>query len=89
MTPTTHELKTWPSEFRAIARGEKRFEYRRADRPYAVGDVLRLREWDPGDARYSGATLDARVTYLLPAGPFGVPPGYCVMSIAPIEEHEK
>jgi site-specific DNA-cytosine methylase len=43
----THELKTWPSYFEAILRGEKRHECRLNDRDFAVGDVLVLREWDP------------------------------------------
>jgi hypothetical protein len=51
-----HDLKCWPDEFAAIERGEKLHEIRRADRPYAVGDVLALREWMPGEkhaCRYS------------------------------------
>lgn len=42
-----HELKTLPEYFQAVKRGEKTFELRRDDRPYAVGDTLLLREFDP------------------------------------------
>lgn len=42
-----HVLKTWPAPFAAVLSGEKRHEIRKADRPFAVGDVLQLREWDP------------------------------------------
>lgn len=46
---TTHDLKVHPPYFAALADGTKTFEARKDDRDplYAVGDVLRLREWDP------------------------------------------
>lgn len=43
----THELKTWPEFFRAVQSGAKPFEVRKDDRPYAVGDVLQLLEFEP------------------------------------------
>jgi hypothetical protein len=55
-----HELKCWPSEFDAIARGEKTFEYRRNDRDYAAGDVLVLRKWDPHLSAYAGSGIGSR-----------------------------
>lgn len=47
---STHELKVWPEYFDALASGEKSFEFRKDDREprFAVGDVLRLREYHPG-----------------------------------------
>jgi hypothetical protein len=42
-----HELKCWPSAFDAVQSGAKRFEWRRDDRGYAVGDILILKLWDP------------------------------------------
>ncbi len=83
---TTHELKTHPEPFAALLDGRKRHEIRRADRPFAVGDVLVLREWKPQVKRsltgkYTGRTLTCRVTYLTPGGAWGLPDKLCVMSV--------
>lgn len=89
-----HLLRTWPEPFKAVASGAKTFEFREDDRGFMVGDLLRLQHWDPsthvpgssrGDwvcvARPGPAELiDARVTYILHGGRFGVPEGYCVMA---------
>lgn len=90
-----HTLKTWPNAFDAISDGRKRFEWRRDDRGFEVGDVLVLRKWDPAARVYvqgmdqSGTwqpkELRVRVTYIL-RGMFGVPDGFCVMSVEPIGE---
>lgn len=50
----THELKTWPEFFRATLDGTKKFELRRNDRDYRVGDQLLLKEWNP----QAGVCLD-------------------------------
>jgi hypothetical protein len=85
---TVHELKTWPQYFTAVASGAKPFELRRDDRPYAVGDELELREYDPDSpVGYTGPTSWHRVTYVL-RGPeaeqFGLQPGYCILGLARI-----
>ena len=80
--PVTHELKTWPGFFGAVMSGDKRFEVRKADRPFKVGDRLCLREWDPQAETYTGAVLMVSVTFILSGGQFGIEPGYVVMGIA-------
>lgn len=45
--PPVHVLKTHPEPFEAVIAGVKRAEFRRMDRPFKVGHLLRLREWDP------------------------------------------
>ena len=42
----THELKIWPEFFSQVRGGRMKFQIRRADRDYLVGDELLLREWD-------------------------------------------
>lgn len=87
---TTHELKCWPEPFSAILGGSKTYELRRADRPFKVGDRLRLMEfvtfvnWDDR-GRYTGREVLVEVTYLTPGGAFGLPADLCVMAIRKVE----
>lgn len=63
----THELKTWPEYFEAVANGLKRFELRdSSDRDFKVGDKLRLEEWIPATKTYTGRYVTVRVLYVLP-----------------------
>ncbi len=50
-----HELKTWPSSFKSIQRGQKNWELRHDDRGYEEGDLLWLREWNPNTMNYTKA----------------------------------
>ncbi len=79
---TTHELRTWPAAYAAVAEGRKTFEVRRNDRGFAVGDVLVLREWATlaGVGAYTGRALRRDVTYLIDLSPFGCP-GYVGMQL--------
>lgn len=83
-----HVLKCWPSYFEAILKGQKKFEVRYNDRDYAVGDRLRLREWNPGPTvlsdrpeGYTNREVMVEVTYVMPGGRFGLSPDFVVMSI--------
>lgn len=79
----THELKTWDAVFDALVDGRKTFELRRDDRGFQVGDTLRLREWAPERAAYTGRELSVVVDYLLRAGLFpGLEPGFVIMGFA-------
>lgn len=88
-TPPMHELKVWPQYFPALRDGLKSSEFRKDDRQprFAVGDVLRLREWNPErfavDGReYTGREVERRVTYVARGGV--IPEGFCVMSLEEI-----
>lgn len=87
-----HELKTHPSPFQAIKRGEKNFELRFNDRHFEVGDQLLLKEytpanyWDPEDPKepeYTGEILHREVTYIL-SGYVGLLPGYVILGLKKI-----
>jgi PAB1-binding protein PBP1 len=77
----------------------KTFEWRRDDgRDFQVGDVLELARWNPQAGSYGAfeggnrlssfpiaeTTLTAQVSFVL-RGQFGVPDGYCVLSLRGIE----
>ena len=59
------EKRVWPEYFEKLATGEKAFEVRLADQEYNPGDVMALREWDPGKKAYTGRVLEKRVSYSL------------------------
>jgi ASC-1-like (ASCH) protein len=65
-----HHLKTWPSYFQAIKRGEKPFEVRRNDRDFKPGDTLILQEWEPrkGDGVYTGDWLAFKAGWIVYGG---------------------
>ena len=76
-----HELKTWPEPFEAVVSGKKTHELRVNDRPFAVGDVLMLCEYDPLKREYTAMTCNVQITYITHGGAFGLPDNMCVMSI--------
>ena len=78
-----HELKTWPEFFEAMLSGEKRFEARKNDRGFQVGDTLLLREWVPSGEFYTGRKAYFHVKYILDDPKFGVQRGFVVMSVVP------
>lgn len=60
-----HELKTDPKYFSAVRSGEKRFELRRNDRDFHVGDYLALNEYDRTAKTYTGRSELVQVIYML------------------------
>lgn len=73
------EVKCWSVSFRALKSGDKRFEFRKDDRPYAVGKTVHQREWNP-DTEYTGDSLYHDITWIIHGGVFGIPEGYCIYS---------
>lgn len=86
----THELKTDPAVFDAVADGTKTFEIRLDDRGFAVGDTLRLRR-----TRYTGREMRRNcrpleytgeeelrtVTHILRGPVYGLGMGWVIMSL--------
>ena len=60
-----HELKILTEYFEAVASGRKRFEIRKNDRDYKVGDRLYLREWNGEE--FTGDSYKACLLYTSPS----------------------
>lgn len=87
-----HDLKTWPSHWRSVRDGTKTFEVRKNDRDFALGDVLRLRLWDPCSGSYvnernfpcgedQSPFVMAQIVFILSGGRDGIPESHCVLGI--------
>ena len=76
-----HELKTWIEFYQEVLDGKKRFEIRKNDRDFQVGDTLRLREYVFLTGEYTGRWCVFNVTYMLKDG-FGLERGFCILSLS-------
>lgn len=79
--PRIHHLKTDPEPFADVKAGRKRYEVRRFDRDFRVGDRLVLTEFDRTTKKYSGDNLVVVVVHILPPGAYGMPEDVGVMGI--------
>lgn len=77
-----HELKIVPEYFRAVKEGKKKFEIRKNDRNFKVGEYIDLREYS-GDKGYTGNRLCLKIVYMIESDlfPQGLKDGYCVLGI--------
>lgn len=64
MTVEIHDVKSWSMFFRDIVTGARTSDIRLNDRRYAVGDRMRLNEFDPVDQKYTGRQATVVITYL-------------------------
>lgn len=77
-----HELKIWPEYFDDVQSGEKGFDVRKDDRPFEVGNILLLREFNPNTEEYTGREMAKRIRYILRESEFaGVAPGFCILGL--------
>lgn len=88
-----HSVKSWPSSFEDIQTWRKNFDVRINDRNYRAGDILRLREFIPGNHDKSGHFTDRwcrrRIIYVLQgevARMHGLKPRHCVLDLAEVVE---
>ena len=62
--PITHIVKSWETFYRDIITGERTSDIRLNDRRYAVGDFMKMEEYDPVSQTYSGRFRTVVITYL-------------------------
>lgn len=82
-----HELKTWPEAFDAVAGGRKTWEIRLDDRGFKLGDTVVLCRYDPDlrGGQYTGERCQKRVGFMLRGPDFGIPSGFVIFTLEPIE----
>lgn len=85
----THELKTWPHYFAALIDGSKKFELRKNDRGYAVGDTLVLQEFDDTEQRYTGREMRFLVSFMVTGPLWGLEAGYSILGLAESLPHHQ
>lgn len=82
-----HDLKCIQPFFKEIWAGKKTWELRKDDRGFAIGDGLKLSEYDPELQCYTGLRINARITTMLGAGSGladqigGLKKDYCILGI--------
>lgn len=78
---TNHVLKISPKYFDDVKNNIKRFEIRKDDRDFQVGDLVTLKEFDKG--RYTGKIIEnIPITYILRnASEYGLKDGYCILGL--------
>lgn len=81
MKKNTIELKCWPEYFEPLYRGDKSFELRWNDRPYEVGKILYLREWNPVTSTYTGRHVLCPITYILNGPVLGLQAGWVILGL--------
>lgn len=80
-----HELKTESKYFDAVCKGKKTFEVRKDDRPFAIGDKLKLLEYK--ESKFQYAECNVKITYILGREEDEkkyVPEGYVILGIGKV-----
>ncbi len=75
-----HELKILPQFLYSVIKGDKTFEVRKNDRDFEVGDIVRLREWNPDTQTYGEFDCECDIIYLLD-NPEYCKEGYVILGI--------
>ena len=92
----THELKTDPEPFMDVWQYVKKFEIRKNDRDFQVGDTLILRQTNHSAAdmesknlplQYTGRKFVCTVAYILREG-YGLQEGYVILGFDPTKQSD-
>lgn len=76
-----HELKIAPEYFIEVLHNVKRFEIRRNDRKFKVGDILILKEYNEEDKFFTGRGVKRVIKYILQGPCYGLEEGYCILGL--------
>jgi len=76
-----HELKCHPIYFERIVSGQKKFEVRKNDRNFQVGDTLLLKEYDPEKGWPDHGAYDVHYSKIVYIETYAQQEGYVVLGI--------
>ena len=79
MSRQHHYLKTETKYFQAIEKGEKKFEIRKNDRNFQIGDMIYLEEV-VGIIKTGRCLPPFEIAYIMYGGKFGLNKDYCVIN---------
>jgi len=96
---SAHQLKCWPPGYEHLLDGRRRFDVRKNDRMFKVGDVIKFREFVPkmhaakfgqDNEYYTGRNFFMRVRYILNPRPdrdpdCGLVSGYVALDLEMID----
>lgn len=80
-----HEIKIAALYYDDVASGRKKFELRKNDRGYKVGDGLKMMEFNDGE--FTGRTIEAVILYMLEEYT-GLQEDYCILGIDVLRKSE-
>jgi hypothetical protein len=60
-----HKLKCWTALLRDIWNGKRRFDIRKNDQNFEVGDTILLQEYFPDKDQYGNIEIECRISYIL------------------------
>lgn len=83
-----HELKEHPNFFEDVISGIKTFEVRKADRPFKVGDLLALNEYDPDTKEYTNRCCVVYIDCILNDSKY-CKEGYVILGVKPCKVIKK
>lgn len=79
MSRVHHYLKTETEYYQAVEAGDKKFELRKNDRDFKVGDMLHLEEVVMG-VKTGRMLPHMEVKYVLHGGDYGLDPEYAILN---------
>ena len=79
MSRQHHYIKCETRFFKDVENGEKKFEIRKNDRDYQVGDMIYLQEVVEG-VPTGQSMAGVEIQYIFHGGKYGIPSDYCVFN---------
>ena len=74
------ELKILPDYFWEVINNRKTFEIRKNDKNFKINELIKLREYENENDKYTGGYAIVKILYILDGGSYGLDKEHCVFS---------